>query len=91
LGISLAIFLDKVQLSRIINKFRKQGLIKKNPSSKDKRLHIILLTKKGQKKFSKLNENSNKLTSQLIKKLSDEERENLVNMMEGIRELLGRG
>jgi len=85
------IAIDEGYLSRIINKFTKQGLIKKTPSSKDKRLHIILLTEKGQKEFSKLNDNSNKLTSQLIEKLSEDEREDLINMMEGIRELLSRG
>jgi len=84
------IAIDEGYLSRIINKFTKQGLIQKSPSSKDKRLHIILLTKKGQKEFSKLNDNSNKLTSQLIEKLSEEEREDLVDMMEVIRELLNR-
>jgi len=85
------IAIDEGYLSRIINKFTKQGLIKKTASSKDKRLHIILLTEKGQKEFSKLNDNSNKLTSQLIEKLSEDEREDLINMMEGIRELLSRG
>lgn len=84
------IVIDEGYLSRIINKFTKQGLIKKTPSSKDKRLHIILLTEKGQKEFSKLNDNSNKLTSQLIEKLSEEEGKDLINMMEGIRELLSR-
>jgi DNA-binding MarR family transcriptional regulator len=84
------IVIDEGYLSRIINKFTKQGLIKKTPSSKDKRLHIILLTEKGQKEFSKLNDNSNKLTSQLIEKLSEEESKDLINMMEGIRELLSR-
>jgi DNA-binding MarR family transcriptional regulator len=84
------IAIDEGYLSRIINKFTKQGLIKKNPSSKDKRLHIILLTEKGKKEFAKLNDNSNKLTSQVIGKLSEVERENLVNMMEAIRDLLNR-
>lgn len=84
------IVIDEGYLSRIINKFTKQGLIKKTPSLKDKRLHIILLTEKGQKEFSKLNDNSNKSTSQLIEKLSEEEGKDLINMMEGIRELLSR-
>ena len=61
---------------------------KKTPSAKDGRLHIILLTEKGKKEFSKLNDNSNKLISQLTGKLSEKERAELVSMMEGIRELL---
>ncbi len=82
------IAIDEGYLSRIINKFTKQGLIRKTPSSKDKRLHIILLTEKGKKEFSKLNENSNKLISQMIEKLSEQENAELVGMMERIQELL---
>lgn len=82
------IAIDEGYLSRIIHKFTIQGLIEKAPSAKDKRLHIILLTEKGKKEFSKLNDNSNKLISQLIEKLSDKECEDLIGMMEKVRELL---
>jgi len=85
------ISIDEGYLSRIINKFIKQGLIKKAPSSQDKRLHIILLTEKGKKEFSKLNDNSNKSISQLTEKLSEKENLELVGMMERIRELLLKG
>jgi len=84
------IVIDEGYLSRIIDKFIKKGLITKTPSTKDRRLHIIVLTKKGQDEFSKLNENSNRLISQITEKLSEEEREDLIGMMEGIRELLSR-
>ncbi len=82
------IAIDEGYLSRIINKFTKRGLIKKTPSVKDKRLHMILLTEKGKKEFSKLNENSNKLISQLIEELSEQENAELIGMMDGMRELL---
>src|SRR5687768_8141415 len=39
--------IDEGYLSRIIDKFLKKGLITKAPSPGDRRLHIILLTKKG--------------------------------------------
>ena len=84
------ITIDEGYLSRIIDKFIKNGLITKTPSSKDRRLHIIVLTKKGQDGFSKLNENSNRLISQITEKLSEREREDLIRMMEGMRELLSR-
>lgn len=82
------ISIDEGYLSRIIHKFTKQGLIKKAPSSKDKRLHVIALTEKGKKEFTKLNENSDKLISALIEKLSEKELEDLTSMMERVRELL---
>jgi DNA-binding MarR family transcriptional regulator len=83
------IAIDEGYLSRIIHKFTKQGLIRKAPSSKDKRLHMIVLTEKGARQFAELNENSDKLISALIEKLSEKELEDLTSMMAGIHELLG--
>lgn len=82
------IAIDEGYLSRIIHKFTKQGLIKKTPSAGDKRLHIIVPTERGKKEFAKLNENSDKLISALIEKLSGKELEDLTGMMERIHELL---
>ena len=82
------IVIDEGYLSRILDSFVKRGLIRKNPSSKDGRLQIIVPTEKGKREFSNLNDNSNKMISQMIEKLSEEERENLLNKMEGIRILL---
>lgn len=84
------IAIDEGYLSRVIHKFTKQGLVKKAPSSKDKRLHIIVLTEKGKKEFMKLNENSDKLISELVEKLSTIELEELTGMMERIHELLSK-
>lgn len=84
------IAIDEGYLSRIIHKFTKQGLIKKGPSSKDRRLHIIVLTEKGEKEFAQLNENSDKLISDLIEKLSKKEVEDLTGMMEKMHELLNK-
>lgn len=80
--------IDEGYLSRILDSFTKRGLIQRTPSPKDGRLRIILPTEKGKREFANLNENSNKLISQLIEKLSEEERVDLLNKMEGIRALL---
>jgi DNA-binding MarR family transcriptional regulator len=82
------IAIDEGYLSRIINKFIRQGLIRKSPSSQDKRLHIILLTEKGKKEFARLNDNSNRSISQLIEELSEQESDELIRMMERVRALL---
>jgi len=82
------ILIDEGYLSRILDSFSKRGLIKKTPSPTDRRLRIILPTEKGKKEFASLNENSNILISQMIEKLSPEERGKLLNNMEGIRALL---
>jgi DNA-binding MarR family transcriptional regulator len=87
--IRASITIDEGYLSRIIDRFSSRGLIRKTASPEDGRLYIIAPTEKGQKEFSKLNENSNALISQRIAKLSRNERTELVGLMERIHELLG--
>ena len=82
------IVIDEGYLSRILDSFAKRGLIKKTPSSSDGRLRIIVPTEKGKREFIQLNENSNILISKLIEKLSEQERQDLLSKMEGIRMLL---
>lgn len=83
-----SITIDEGYLSRILESFARRGLIKKTPSARDRRLRIILPTEKGRRAFAALNENSNVLISQMIDKLSEEEREDLLSNMEKIRSLL---
>jgi len=83
-----SIVIDEGYLSRILNSFSKRGLIKKTPSTKDGRLRIIIPTEKGKKEFSNININSNSLIAQMIENLSEEESEDLLIKMEGIRALL---
>lgn len=83
-----SIVIDEGYLSRILDSFAKRGLIKKTPASNDGRLRMILPTEKGKREFANLNDNSNKLISDMIEKLTPEEREDLLNKMEGIRGLL---
>lgn len=82
------IAIDEGYLSRILDSFVTRGLIQKTSSPKDGRLRIIVPTEKGKGEFSNLNDNSNKLISRMIDGLSAEEREDLLNKMEGIRALL---
>lgn len=82
------IVIDEGYLSRILDGFAKRGLIKKSPSSKDARLRIILPTEKGRREFASLNNNSNILVFQLIERLSEKEREELLDKMDSIRALL---
>ena len=80
--------IDEGYLSRIIDKFIHNGLVKKTPASRDRRLHIILLTDKGRREFAKLNDNSNKMIAHLIEKLSAHEQTKLIQTMERIQALL---
>ena len=83
-----SILLDEGYLSRILDNFVKRNLIKKTRSPEDGRLWIIIPTEKGKREFASLNENSNRLISHMVETLSEEERADLLNKMEGIRTLL---
>ena len=83
-----SILIDEGYLSRILDNFVKRNLIKKTRSPEDGRLWIILPTEKGKREFASLNESSNRLISHMVETLSEEERADLLNKMEGIRTLL---
>jgi DNA-binding MarR family transcriptional regulator len=80
--------IDEGYLSRVVDKFIKQGVVRKTPALEDRRLHIIVLTEKGKRDYSRMNENSNKLIAQMIERLSEPERAELVQKMEEIHRLL---
>lgn len=80
--------IDEGYLSRILDHFVKRGLIRKTQSSKDGRLRILAATEKGEREFSKLNDNSNTLIFQMVEQLSEPERKDLLSKMDGIRALL---
>jgi DNA-binding MarR family transcriptional regulator len=84
------ITIDEGYLSRILDKFRRKGLITKSPSRLDGRLQLITITAKGRAEFLRMNDHSNQLISGVIKNLSVAEGEELVDKMERIRELLSR-
>ena len=83
-----SIVIDEGYLSRILDNFVKRGLIKKTRSPEDGRLWLIAPTEKGTREFADLNVSSNRLISQMIEKLSEKERADLLNKMEEIRALL---
>ena len=82
------IVIDEGYLSRILDTFVKRGLIKKTRSPDDRRLWIIAPTQKGKREFASLNASSNHLISHMIDRLSEEERADLLEKMDGIRTLL---
>ena len=82
------LLIDEGYLSRILDNFVNRGLIRKTRAPEDGRLWVILPTERGKREFASLNQSSNRLISQLIETLSEEERADLLNKMEGIRTLL---
>ena len=82
--------IDEGYLSRIIDKFVKQKLVKKMKSPKDGRIYMLKLTPKGNALFNKLNETSDHSVADLIGKLSEHELQELITMLEGVRRILSK-
>ncbi|RAJ08632.1 DNA-binding MarR family transcriptional regulator [Chitinophaga skermanii] len=84
-----AMGIDKGYLSRVLKQFEKDKLIAKQVSGEDARVTLISLTPKGALLFNELNAASEEQITTLINKLSKEERQQLVDHMQSIKNLLG--
>jgi DNA-binding MarR family transcriptional regulator len=80
--------MDKGQLSRILEIFRRKGLIMRKRSKDDGRASHLSLTTKGTHEFEKLNIASNDQIKALIKKLSSKEQSTLILHMNEIKKIL---
>jgi DNA-binding MarR family transcriptional regulator/GNAT superfamily N-acetyltransferase len=81
--------LDAGYLSRILQNFKKRGLIDKQPSETDRRQSVLRLTEAGQESFAILNARSHHQIEAMLNRLAPEDQQRLVAAMRGIEELLG--
>lgn len=80
--------LDAGQLSRILRELHRQGVIRKKPSSTDKRQTLLGLTAKGQKVFAQLNNQSQLEIEAMLGPLGEGDQQKLIGAMEQIETLL---
>lgn len=85
---SLAI--DPGYLSRMLRRFYKEGIITRNRSTADRRIHDLALTAKGRTIIESLSAASTGQIGDLLQKLPVSEQTRLVGHMEAIRELLSQ-
>jgi DNA-binding MarR family transcriptional regulator/GNAT superfamily N-acetyltransferase len=81
--------LDAGYLSRIVQKFEEDGLIRRKPSPADRRQYRLSLTATGRQSFAKLDRRSHAEVGQMLAKLSDSDRQRLTAAMATIKRLLG--
>src|SRR3954470_434488 len=81
--------LDAGYLSRILRRFEKSGLIRKQASKADGRQNLILMTEKGRKAFAPLNARSRDEVGSMLRSLSDPQQRRLVEALGTVEELLG--
>lgn len=87
LGKDLA--LDAGYLSRILARFRKQGLIARTPSPADARQNLLHLTARGRKVFKPLDSRSSEEVAAMLSQLADSDQKRLTHAMHEIEQLLG--
>jgi len=81
--------IDRGYLSRNLAQFEKQGLIQRTTSKKDQRFQTLKLTAAGKKSFSVLNNRSSQEIGEWLKKLSDEQKQELLEAMNTVQNILG--
>ncbi|MPZ88184.1 MAG: GNAT family N-acetyltransferase [Nitriliruptorales bacterium] len=81
--------IDAGYLSRVLARFRTDGLATRERSAKDGRRQVIRLTEQGRVAFETLDARSADEIRGLLARLSDEDQRRLVGAMEVIREVLG--
>lgn len=81
--------LDAGYMSRILRDFERRKLVRREQSKTDERQRFLSLTKEGKKAFTPLEERSNRDVAAMLNALSPSERNQLVEAVERVRELLG--
>ena len=81
--------MDRGYLSRMLRKFVDAGLTSMSPTPGDRRSNTIALTSDGDVIVERLNQRSDDAVSEVIHRLSDGQRSELVDAMRVVRRLLG--
>jgi DNA-binding MarR family transcriptional regulator/GNAT superfamily N-acetyltransferase len=81
--------LDAGYLSRILQSFKKRGLIDTQPTQADRRQRILRLTQAGQDAFAVLNTRSAHQIEAMLSQVAPDDQQRLVAAMCSIEEILG--
>ena len=84
-----ALDLDAAYLSRMLQKFEKDGLVTRKRSKADARVSFLGLSAKGRKQFAAANERQVANTTSMLARLKPADRARLVGAMQAIQGLLG--
>jgi DNA-binding MarR family transcriptional regulator/GNAT superfamily N-acetyltransferase len=88
--VTKALGLDTGYLSRILSKLELAGLLKRKASGQDGRASEITLTRKGRAAFERLNARSEEQARELLKSLLPAERDQLIDSMRAMQQILTR-
>ncbi|HWR44134.1 helix-turn-helix domain-containing GNAT family N-acetyltransferase [Sporomusa sp.] len=80
--------IDPGYLSRILRRFKKEGLIETNKSVTDGRSQILAITEKGRETYSQLSEASSTQLVHLLEQIPQGAQQKLVNHMAAVQNML---
>jgi DNA-binding MarR family transcriptional regulator/GNAT superfamily N-acetyltransferase len=86
--IALDLGLDRGYLSRILQSFQRQGIIKRATSPDDGRASLLSLTAKGRRIFCTLDTRANEQVTALLRETSVKDQQRLLGAMRTIEEVL---
>jgi DNA-binding MarR family transcriptional regulator/N-acetylglutamate synthase-like GNAT family acetyltransferase len=81
--------LDPGYLSRMLQSFKRRGLLDTQPDEADRRQRVLRLTQAGQEAFAVLNARSYSQIEAMLKQLAFDDQQRLVAAMRSIEDLLG--
>ena len=81
--------LDAGYLSRILARFEKSGFLVRERSATDRRQHELRLTEAGRSAFLPLDDGASRQVEAMVRRLSEPDRERLLDSMHTIERLLG--
>jgi DNA-binding MarR family transcriptional regulator/GNAT superfamily N-acetyltransferase len=88
-GLRRDLGLDAGYLSRMLDRFERDGLIRRERSSADRRRQLVALTARGRRTFASLDRRSSAEIGAVLDPHSDEQQARLVEAMGSIRRILG--
>ena len=88
-ALGAALQLDAGYLSRILDTFRKRGLIERAPSATDGRQRLLRVTRRGRQAFATLDGQSTRSVRALLLPRADEAQARLIDSMRTIEAILG--
>ena len=87
-GLIAELGLDPGYLSRILARFQKAHLLRRKPSTLDKRRLLLELTPEGRAAFAPLNQRSHEQTAAMLDRLGELDRTRLLQAMQTIHDVL---
>jgi DNA-binding MarR family transcriptional regulator len=86
--IAEAVFREKNSVTAVINTLERQGVVRREPSSRDRRSVKVVITEKGWKEANRLNPIAQELSREALSCMDKGQVEDLVAVMRTLRESL---